>query len=217
HVINNRRHGFADARAWIFLLQTMSRDETFGYRLFDRRREIHVVDALKTRAGIEHAWLETRRRQLHERMTFANGDRFGHGYNFSYKLAHRLTRECQRRFDFGVLWKIFGVREIKRAARGFKTIRPLLSSLERVRNLMNVTQVKVCSIHQNASAFFGNDIESPQGRFGKGIFDGKTFVRIVCRRAKVVVRRHQQNSRPHSIESNDHAVAELPTIEADVV
>src|SRR6185503_1660084 len=104
----------------------MPRDETLRHRLFNRRREVHVVDVLKTRAWIENAWLETRRRQLHERMTFANGDRFGHGYDFSYELARRLTGECQCGLNFSVLWKVFGVWEIERAPRRFKAIRPLL-------------------------------------------------------------------------------------------
>ncbi len=59
-VINDRLHGLAHARARIFLLQTMTRDEALGDRLLDRRREVHVVDAEITGARIEHSWLETR-------------------------------------------------------------------------------------------------------------------------------------------------------------
>src|SRR6185503_12006149 len=156
-VIDNRLHCLTHARTRNFLLQTMSRDKTLRDRFFDGCREVHVVDAVITRAWIENTRLETGGWELHERVTFANSDRFGHRDNLPDKLSGRIARESQSGFDFGVLWKVFRVWQIERAASWIESICSLLTSLQRVRDIVNVAQVEVRGINQNAIAFFSHD------------------------------------------------------------
>src|SRR5690348_14278393 len=94
----------------------MSRDEALRDRLFDRRREVHVVDAEIAGARIEHARLKAGRRQLHERMTLAHRDRFRHWNNFSNVLSGWFAGERQSGFNFGVLRKVLCIWQVERAA-----------------------------------------------------------------------------------------------------
>src|ERR1044072_427821 len=92
-VIDNWLHWFANCRIRIFLLQTMSRDETFRYRILDWRRKIHVVNAEVAGARIKHARLEAWTGQLHEGMSLADRDCLGSGQNLSDKLAGWVSGE----------------------------------------------------------------------------------------------------------------------------
>src|SRR5215212_1199637 len=138
YVINNRPHWLANPRVRIFLLQTMPRDKAFGYRLLDWGREVHVINTRVTGTRIKNARLETGRRQLHKRMAFTNSNRLRHRYNFSDELSRRLAGERQRGFHLRVLRKVFGVWKIERAASRLEFVCPLLFSLQRVRDAVNV-------------------------------------------------------------------------------
>ena len=82
---------------------------------------------------------------------------------------------------------------------------------------MNVAQVEVCRINENAIAFFSGDFEAPQRRLCKCISHCQTLVGVIARGAEIVVRRNQQNAWPSAIETDNRAVAELTAIETDVV
>jgi hypothetical protein len=129
--------------------------------------------------------------KLHERVAFAHGDRFRHRHDLSHELPGRLAGECQRGFNFCVLRKVLRVWKIERAASCIELVLALLSSLQRIGDPVDVAQIKPGRVNQNASAFFSGDIKAPQSRFGEGVSDGKTFVRVVAGGAKVVVRRYQ--------------------------
>src|ERR1700754_2181194 len=137
----------------------MSRDEAFRYRLFNWRGEVHVVDPEIACTRIEDAWLEAGGRQLHERMSLANRDCFGHRHDLSHKLARGFAGESQRGFDFSVLRKVFCVGKIEGAARRFKPIITLLSALQSIRYLMNVAQKETRRIDQNATPIFRGNLE----------------------------------------------------------
>src|SRR6476620_928136 len=93
NVIDNWLYRFTNCRIRIFLLQTMSRDETFRDRLLNWRRKIHVVNAGIAGPRIKHSRLETWTGQLHERVPLADRDRLGSGHNLPDKLARWFTRE----------------------------------------------------------------------------------------------------------------------------
>src|SRR5205085_3021280 len=150
-------------------------------------------------------------------MTLSDCDRFRHRHDLPDVLSCRFTGKRQRRFDFGVLWKVFRVREIKRTAAWIEPVRALLFSLERVGDLMNVAKVEVRRVNQDAIPFFGRDLESPQRRFSECVFYCDALIGIVADRAKVVIRRDQQDSWSTPIKTHDRAVAELSAIEADIV
>src|SRR5512132_2387391 len=82
---------------------------------------------------------------------------------------------------------------------------------------MNVAYVKTRRIDEDVIAFFSRVLEPPQRRFCERVAYCQTLVGIVCRCAKVVVGRNQQDARAGAIESNDSAPAELAAIETDVV
>src|ERR1044072_2684109 len=107
----------------------MSCDEALRDRLLNRCREVHLFDSKIACTRIEDSWFESGWRKLNKRMPFANGDCFRHRHDLSHKLARRVACERQSGFDFSVLWKVFCVGEIKGAARRFKSMRTLLSSL----------------------------------------------------------------------------------------
>src|SRR6185503_3664515 len=216
-VINDWFLSLADTRAGIFLLQTMPRDEALRDRIFDRRGEVHILDSEITSTRIEDTWLEAGRRQLHERMSLANGDRLRDRHNLSHKLARRLARESKSCFNFRVLRKVFCVGEIKRAASRLESISTLLPALQSVRYLVNVAQEEARRIYQNTIAIFGGNFESPERRFGKCIFHCQALVGIVGAGAETIVRRHQQDTWSNAIEPNDIAITELGAIEANVV
>src|SRR5687767_7449588 len=154
----------------------MARDEALRYRLLDRCREIHVLNAIKPGARIEYSRLEARIGQLHEGMAFTNGDRFRHRNDTSHKLSSGLAGERQRCFDFRVAGKVFGVWEIESAARRVESIRSLLRALQSVGDLVNVAQVKARGIDEHAPAFFSSDLETPKRRIRERIFHSETFV-----------------------------------------
>src|SRR5215217_5649998 len=195
----------------------MSRDQALRDRLLDRRREIHKVDAEITGAWIEHTWPESRRRQLHERMTLTDRDRFRHGHDFSNVLSRGLSCEREGGFNFRVLRKVFCVRKIECAARFIEPVSSLLSALKCLRYLVDVAQIKFRCVYQHATAFFSGDFEAPQCRLRKRITDCETLVIVVTDRAEVVVRRDQQHAWASAIKTNDCAVTELTTVETDVV
>src|SRR5260221_1115573 len=100
----------------------------------DRRREIHVADSEITGARIVNASLETRRRQLDERMMLANCNRLRHRRNLPHQTTRFLTSESKRGFDFRVLRKVFCVGEIESAPRRIQTEHSLLTTLQRAGN-----------------------------------------------------------------------------------
>src|SRR5688572_26803585 len=216
-VVNNRFDSFADTRRWILLLQTMTRDETLGYRLFDRRGKVHVINAEITGARIEHARLVTCRRQLNKRVTLAHGDRLGHRDDLPYKSSRGVASERERRFNFRVLREVLRVRQVKRAATRIEPIRALLSALQGRRHFVNVAQIKIGRVHKHASALLGCDFETPQRGFSKRVFHRKPFIRVIAVRAKTIIRRDEQHAWSTAIETHDRAVAELTAIESDVV
>src|ERR1700752_314914 len=59
YVINNWLHSLAHLRPRIFLFQPVARHKSLGNRLLNRRREIHIVDAVITSSRIEHPRFKT--------------------------------------------------------------------------------------------------------------------------------------------------------------
>src|SRR5688572_17717883 len=157
----------------------MARDEALRYRLLDRCREIHVLDAVKPCPRIEHSRFEAGIGQLHEGMAFTNGDRFRHRNDTSHKLSRGLASERQRCFDFRIAGKVFGVWEIESAARRVESIRSLLRALQSVGDLVNVAQVEARGINEHAPIFFSSDLETPKRRFRERIFYSQTLVGVV--------------------------------------
>src|SRR6185369_16983309 len=153
----------------------------------------------------------------HERVTFANGDRFRHGHDFSNVLAGGFACERQRGFDFRVLRKVFCIRKIECAARLLESISSLLSALKCLCDLVDVTQIKSRRVNQHPITFLSGNFEAPQCRLRKRISNCESFVCVVTDRAEVVVRRDQQDSWYSAVKTDDSTVAELTAIETDVV
>jgi hypothetical protein len=55
------------------------------------------------------------------------------------ELTGRFTGEGQGRFNFGVLWKVFGIGQVKSTARRLEPVSALLSSLQSIRYAMNIS------------------------------------------------------------------------------
>src|SRR5882672_11433402 len=144
-------------------------------RLADWRGKIHIVNSEIAGARIVGPRLESRRRQLNKRMMLAHGDRPGIRRYLPQHWSRFFAGEGKPRFDFSVLRKVFGVTEIESAASWIQTEDSLLQTLQRVRNLMRVTQVKGGGVNQRPTAFFGSNFKSPQRRFSKGVFDCAAF------------------------------------------
>src|ERR1044072_940085 len=91
-VVDNRFHGFTNCCLGVLLLQTMTLDVSPGDRLANRRGEIHVLDSKITGPRIVYARLKTRRWQLDERHTLANGNGLrggGGGNETNNRVDHR--------------------------------------------------------------------------------------------------------------------------------
>src|SRR6266850_454696 len=186
-------------------------------RLADWRGKIHVVNSEIAGARIISARLKSRRRQLNKRMMLAHGDRLGIRRYLPQHWTRFFAGEGKRRFDFSVLRKVFRVSEIESAASWIQTEDSLLQTLQRVRNLMRVAQVKGGGVDQRPAAFFGRNFKSPQRRFGKSVFDRAAFVGVVAVRTKAVVRCYQQNAGPGAFEAHDVTLAKLASIQTDIV
>src|SRR5947207_4374430 len=150
-------------------------------------------------------------------MPLTNSNRFRHRNDLPDELSGRFASERQGSFNFRVLRKVFCVWQIERAATCVEPIRALLSALKCVGDLMNIAQVECCRVNEHAISFFSSDVKSPQGRFCESVFYGDTFVGIVADRAKIVIRCDQQDTWSTAIETHDRAVAELSTIETNLV
>src|SRR5437588_13100016 len=87
----------------------------------DRGGKVHEGNSEVSGAWIIEASLETRRRQLDERMMLADSDCLRHRRDLSHQRpGFTFTGERKSSFDFRVLRKIPGVREIESAARGIE-------------------------------------------------------------------------------------------------
>src|ERR1044072_3439686 len=148
----------------------------------------------------------------------ADSDRIGDRRNRSnQRPVFALSREGQGRFDFSVLRKIFGAGQIESRARGVQPKLPLLHSLERPGNAVHVAEIKVGGIDQRAIAFFGADFKSTHGRFGESILHRASLVGVVALSAISLVRSYEQNTRADAFEADDVLLANLTSVQANIV
>ena len=82
---------------------------------------------------------------------------------------------------------------------------------------MNVTQIKRGRIHQDAIAFFGAHLETPQRRFSECVFHGPPLIGVIAVSAECVVLSDQQNARTRAFEAHDIGLTKLPSIQTNVI
>ena len=98
-------------------------------------------------------------------MPFANRYMFSGRRNLVDEVARlRVGRQRNRRFDLGVFWKAFRIRQVKRAPALVKTEISVPGAVNELGHAVGVANKKVRSIYQQPVAIGGFDLETPDHR-----------------------------------------------------
>ena len=216
-VVNDRFHGLAPFSGGIFFLKSVPYDVPFCERLANGGAVVLIGGRVVTGSWVEGSGFVIVVRQFHERVVHAHGNRVVGGSHRAQPAAGSGSCEGEYGFKLAVFGEVKCSRHVDGGSRGVDGVGSLTGRSQTVRNPVGILHQKWGEVDKDPTVLFSGHFKPEKDRLRKGFIHRFFLQRHAGGSPVPKIGLNHHHFWPDTLETDDSGVAQLASIQTDVV